>query len=81
MKDGKTYGLPIRLQVYDSIINQVPTENIPTLIKTNAQGRGEVLSSIRHRNTVEQMTHELDTIADLKCSENSYESEKSHPGI
>ena len=66
LKDKKTYGVPMRMLVYDSVINQVPTENIPALIESHAKRRSEVLSSVPHRNTVEQMAHELDTIADLK---------------
>ena len=33
MKDKKTYGLSMRMLVYDSIINNVPTESIPQVIE------------------------------------------------
>ncbi|XP_014674001.1 PREDICTED: uncharacterized protein LOC106814216 [Priapulus caudatus] len=68
-KDGKTYGTNMRMMVYDSIVNQVPTQNIPNLIQNHAKRYGEVLTSVPHRTTVEQMARELDCIADLKSAE------------
>lgn len=53
MKDGKTYGISMRMNVYDAIINNVHTENIPQIIKCSAERRGETLTSGPHRSTVE----------------------------
>ena len=69
MKDGKTYNVPMRMIVYNSIVHQVPTENIPSLIQSNARRSGQELSKVPQRTTVEQMTRELDSIADLKTAE------------
>ncbi|KAI0210432.1 hypothetical protein LSAT2_004827, partial [Lamellibrachia satsuma] len=32
-KDGKTYSIDMRMMIYDAIVNQVPTQNIPSLIE------------------------------------------------
>jgi len=55
--------------VYDNIINQVPTQNIPALIERYAKRHGETSRSTPHMNTVEQMARELASIADLKSAE------------
>jgi len=54
-KDEKTCSLDMRQMVYDSIINQVPTKNIPVLIRSFAMRFGVKISDVHHRNTVEQM--------------------------
>jgi hypothetical protein len=39
-KDGKTYSVATRMMVYDAVVNQVPTQNIPPLIEScKADGR------------------------------------------
>ena len=68
-KDGKTYSVDTRLMVYDAIVGQVPSQNIPNLIEHFAKRAGENLKDIPHRTTVEQMTRELGIIADLQTSE------------
>ena len=68
-KDGKTYSTDMRMMIYDAIVNQVPTQNIPSLIEKYAQRTGEKLSAVPHRTTVEQMARELDATADLKAAE------------
>ena len=68
-KDGKTYATDMRMIVYASIVNQVPTQNIPSLIQTYAEMTGDNLSAVPQRTTVEQMARELDVIADLKAAE------------
>ena len=67
--DGKTYSSETRLLVYDAVVNNVPTQNIPNLIESQCQRLGHKLNSIPHRSTIEQMTRELDTIADLKVAD------------
>ena len=57
------------MMVYDAIVNQVPTQNIPSLIEKHAQSTGEIQSALPHRSAVEQMARELDAIADLKAAE------------
>ena len=69
MKDGKTYGISMRMTVYDAIINNVPTANIPQIINSSANRRGEILTSVPHRSSVEQMARELNVIADLKSAD------------
>ena len=61
-RDEKTYSLDIRMMVYDAVVNQVPTTNIPTLIQTFFERSGITLKDVPHRNTVEQMTRELGVI-------------------
>ena len=68
-KDGKTYSTDMRMSIYDAIVSQVPTQNIPSLIEKLSQRTGEKLSALPHRTTVEQMARELDVIADLKAAE------------
>ena len=67
--DGKMYSSETRMGVFDHIINQVPTQNVPTLIESAAKRRGETLTSVPHRTTVEQMARELSCIADLRSAE------------
>jgi hypothetical protein len=68
-KDGKTYSVDTRMMVYTSIVNQVPTKNIPILIKDLAERSGDKMTSIPHRSTVEQMTRELGVISTLQTAE------------
>lgn len=67
--DGKSYNSKTRMFVFDSIVNQVPTLNIPGLLQSFATRNNYTLSSVPHRTSVEQWTRELSTIADLKCAE------------
>ena len=38
-RDGRTFDDNTRLMVYDCVVNQVPTQNIPVLIKKSADLR------------------------------------------
>ena len=67
--DGKGYNTSMRMMVYDAIVDQVPTTNIPHLINKFAMRCGVTLSDIPHRTTVEKMTRELGSIADLQTAE------------
>ena len=68
-KDGKTYSVNTRMKVFDFLVNQVPTENIPKLMQKIAERSGDKLSDIPNRTTVEQMARELGIIANLQSSE------------
>lgn len=68
-RDEKTFSLDMRQMVYDSIINQVPTKNIPVLIRRFAMRFGVKITAVPHRNTVEQMARELGAISDLQTAE------------
>lgn len=68
-KDRKTYSLDTRMTVYTSVINQVPTQNIPDVIAQFSEYSGERIDYVPHRTTVEQMTRELGIISDLQTAE------------
>ena len=68
-KDGKTYSVRTRMKVFDALVNQVPTENIPMVMEKFAKRSGETLANVPNRSTVEQMARELGVIADLQSSE------------
>ena len=76
MKHGKTYSTDTRMIVYASIVNQVPTQNVPSLslIQTYAERTGDNLSAVPQRTTVEQVVREVDVIADLKVAEVAMET-------
>ena len=64
-----------RMMVYNAVVNQVPTKNIPSLIQSQADRTGEKLSAVPQRFAVEQMARELDIIADLKVAEMTMKTE------
>ena len=68
-KDGKTYSVATRMKVFDALVNQVPTENIPKLMDKFAKRSGEKLTDVPNRSTVGQMARELGVIVDLQSSE------------
>ncbi|KAK6183204.1 hypothetical protein SNE40_010731 [Patella caerulea] len=68
-KDGKTYSVDTRMEVFDFLVNKVPTENVSKLMTKIAERSGGTLSDIPNRTTVEQMARELGIIADLQSSE------------
>lgn len=68
-KDGKTYSVETRMKVFDALVSQVLTENIPKLMDKFAKRSGEKLTDVPIRATVEQMARELGVIADLQSSE------------
>ena len=57
------------LAVFDGLINQVLTQNIPHLIGKFAGRFGVSIASIPHRSTVEAMARELGVIADVQTAE------------
>ena len=67
--DGKGYNADMRMMVYDAEVDQVPTTNIPHLIKKIAIRCGVTLSDISHRTTIDKTTRELGSIADLQTAE------------
>ena len=69
VKPGKAFVPNIRLAVYDGIVNQVPTANIPVLISKLPSRFGVPIDSVPHRNTVEMMARELGVIARLQTAE------------
>ncbi|CAM1319971.1 Uncharacterised protein r2_g2834 [Pycnogonum litorale] len=68
-KDEKTYSLDTRMMLYDAVVNQVPTKNVPTLIQKFSERSGITLKDVPHQNTIEQMTRELGVISDLQAAE------------
>ena len=67
--------------MYDAIVDQVPTANIPHLINKFAMHCGVALSDIPHRTTVEKMTQKLGSIADLQTAEAIQANENSTLGF
>ena len=63
-KDKKTYSTDIRMMVYDCIVNQTPTRNIPTLLQKIAK-RLDSEVEVPCRTLVKQMTRELGVTSDL----------------
>ena len=57
------------MMVFDCIINQVPTKNIPKMIIQFLKRFGITLSDVPHRTTVETMARELGAISDLQSAE------------
>ena len=68
-KKGKRYSDDMRMFVYDAIVNQVPTRNIPILLTKFAQRAAIEVDSVPHRNTVEMMARELGAISDIQVAE------------
>ena len=65
----KQFNMNTRMMVYDAIINQVPTMNIPLLMQSFSRRLGAALDHVPHRTTVEQMAKELGVISQLQCAE------------
>ena len=63
MKPGKAFDSDMRRIVYDGIVNQVPTRNIPVIISRFATHFSIQVDSIPHRSTVEMMAREIGVIA------------------
>ncbi|XP_064605780.1 uncharacterized protein LOC135470675 [Liolophura sinensis] len=80
-KTGKTFSTDIRMFVYESIVNQVPTKNVPKLLDKFAQRADIQLECIPHRSTVELMVRELGVLSDLQASEVLMDSENSTLGF
>ena len=69
MKLGKAFDSDMRRIVYNGIVNQVPTANIPVIISRFATHLSIQVDSIPHRSTVEMMAREIGVIADLQAAE------------
>nr|XP_047136623.1 uncharacterized protein LOC124813509 [Hydra vulgaris] len=69
-KDRKSYTWQLRLMIYDAIINQVPTKNIPILLQKFFNHFGLVnAESFPQRSTVEEIVRELGIISNLHAAE------------
>lgn len=66
---GKQYSSTARLLVYDALVNQVPTANVPTIMKRFSMRLGHPIKEIPHRTTVEQMAREMGVLAQLQTAE------------
>ena len=69
MKPGKAFDSEMCRIVYDGIVNQVPTANIPVIISRFATHFSIQVDSILHMSTVEIMAREIGVIADLRAAE------------
>ena len=69
VKPGKAFHSDMRQIVYDGIVNQVPTQNIPVVISRFATHFCIQVDSIPHRSTVEMIAREIGVIADLQAAE------------
>ncbi|XP_065648591.1 uncharacterized protein LOC136077987 [Hydra vulgaris] len=67
--DEKTYSLQIRMIIYNMLLCNVPTGNIPYLMRKIGLYMGVIVNNIPHRSTVEQMARELGSISDLQAAE------------
>ena len=68
-KPGITFPTNMRRTVYDLIINQVPTKNIPIVISKVAANLGTPAESLPNRSTVEVMARELGVISEIQTAE------------
>ena len=68
-KPGRTFPTNMRRTVYDLIINQVPTKNIPIVIRKVAANLGTPAESVPNRSTVEVMARELGVISEIQTAE------------
>jgi hypothetical protein len=75
MKDGQRFSTSTRLMVFSCLVNQVPTENIPTLIKQMAGHFDLQVSQVPSRSAVENMMRELGVIAKYQVAEMLMNSE------
>jgi len=57
------------MMVYDAIMHQVPTKNIPLLIQSLKRRLGAALDHVPHCITVEHIETELGVISYLQCAE------------
>ena len=73
-KDGKGYGFKMRVLVYECLVANAPTEQIPGLIKTFAKCFNMKLKGVHGRSTVENMLVELGLISDFQVASLLYNS-------
>ncbi|XP_047126932.1 uncharacterized protein LOC124808016 [Hydra vulgaris] len=67
--DNKAYSIQTRMIIYSMLLCNVPTGNIPILLKKIAQYFGVGLLHIPQCITVEQMARELGCISDMQAAE------------
>ncbi|KAG1655884.1 Protein bric-a-brac 2 [Nymphon striatum] len=83
-ENKKKFPLMTRAFVYDALVNQVPTRNIPVLLKLSASrfsGIELATNDIPHRTTVEQMARELGIICDIQSVESIFKHENATLGF
>ncbi|KAG1714585.1 hypothetical protein GQR58_001017 [Nymphon striatum] len=83
-ENKKKFPLMTRAFVYDALVNQVPTGNIPVLLKLSASrfsGIELATNDIPHRTTVEQMARELGIICDIQSVESIFKHENATLGF
>ena len=68
-KAGKKYPTNTRMFVYDCIMNNVPTGNIPVLMQQFAKRSSTPLEDVPQRSTVEFMARELGVVSDVIAAE------------
>ena len=68
-KEGKTYSMDMRFHVYDLLVNNVPTKNIPILIEKFTKRLGITVEKVPHRSTAELMARELGIVSDFQAAE------------
>ena len=82
MDDNKTYSTMTRMMVFDHIVNQVPTANIPNIIKQSLIRTGQKPDdNIPQRSAIELMARELGAISELQTAETILENENVTMGF
>ena len=71
----KTYSCMTRMMVFDHIVNNVPTINIPRLILQSQSRAGLKADKIPQRTAVEMMARELGAIAEMQTATTILRSE------
>jgi len=66
--DEKSYSCTTRLMVFDHIVNNVPTANIPTLILQSHSRTGVKAEKIPQKTTVGLMARELWALSELQAA-------------
>ena len=64
-----SYGTNMRMMVYDSIMSQVPTQNVTKLIMKFLERTEHKMIKVPHRSAVELMSIELGLVSDLQTAE------------
>ena len=75
MKDLVNVLTKYFFQVFDSLVNQVPTHNVAILLNSFSTQLGLKFSDVPQRLTVEAMTQELGAITELQTAEYILKSE------
>lgn len=67
--EGRDYPTTVRMFCYDCLVNNVPTNSVPTLLKQFGKRAGVAIDPVPVRNTVENMCRELGVISDVMSAE------------